>query len=428
MKKSVSWGNYPKYDVKIEQIDSNKFSFKKKSIPYGNGRSYGDSCINDNLIDVKSRNSILNFDKKNGSISVEGGVLVDKVIEKILPEGWFLPVVAGTKFITIGGAIASDVHGKNHHIDGCFSNYVEWFKLLMPNGSLKKCSTEENKELFIASCGGMGLTGVIIEAKLKLKKISSSNIFQTTIKSKNLKETFEIFDRIKDEPFSVAWIDSLSKGENLGRSIINYGEFMDDGYLNYKKKFRLNIPFNLPSFCLNNFTIRIFNFLYYNRVLRKKSSKKTNFDSFFFPLDVLKNWNRIYGEKGFLQYQFIIPIEKSYDALFKILQKISESGKGSFLAVLKLYGKENENYLSFPLEGYSLALDFKIEDGIFDLLDDLDKVVLEYDGRIYLSKDSRVSKSVFESGYPRISRFRQLRKNLNLEEYISSIQSERLGI
>ena len=318
MKKSVSWGNYPKYDVKIEQIDSDKFSFKKKSIPYGNGRSYGDSCINDNLIDVKSRNSILNFDKKNGSILVEGGVLVYKVIEKILPEGWFLPVVAGTKFITIGGAIASDVHGKNHHIDGCFSNYVEWFKLLMPNGSLKKCSTEKNKELFIASCGGMGLTGIIIEAKLKLKKISSSNIFQTTIKSKNLKETFEIFDRIKDEPFSVAWIDSLSKGENIGRSIINYGKFMDDGYFNYKKKFRLNIPFNLPSFCLNNFTIRIFNFLYYNRVLRKKSSKKINFDSFFFPLDVLKNWNRIYGEKGFLQYQFIIPIDKSYDALLKI--------------------------------------------------------------------------------------------------------------
>ena len=206
------------------------------------------------------------------------------------------------------------------------------------------------------------------------------------------------------------------------------GDFDDDGNLNYSPKKRLNIPFNFPSFSLNTLTVKIFNFLYYNRVFKKISFQKVEFDSFFFPLDSIRNWNRIYGKKGFTQYQFILPKQESFEGLKSILNEISKSGKGSFLAVLKLYGKENKNYLSFPLEGYSLALDFKIEKGLFELLDKLDEIVLKHNGRIYLSKDVRVSKEVFEKGYPQINKFREIRKKYKLNEVFSSLQSKRVGI
>ena len=428
MKKSVSWGNYPKGDLKIEKFNSDEFFFKKNSIPYGNGRSYGDSCISNNLIDLKEYDEVINYDNKKGLIIVQSGVLVDKILNLIVKDGWFLPVVAGTKLITIGGAIASDIHGKNHHLDGCFSEHIKWLKILLPNGKKLTCSKNKNRELFLATCGGMGLTGIILQTEIKLKKINSTQIKKTTIKTENLKDTFRVFNSIKNEPYSVAWIDCLSKNEKLGKGIVSYGKFLDSGVLNFNIKRRINIPFYFPHFVLSKYSVKLFNWVYYNRIKSKKNTTIVNFDSFFFPLDIIKNWNRIYGKKGFLQYQFILPKKTSYKGLLSILKKISESGKGSFLAVLKLYGKENDNYLSFPKEGYSLALDFKIEKGVFELLNELDKIVLKYDGRIYLSKDSRVSKKVFEKGYPNINKFRDLRKQYNLNEMLTSKQAERIGI
>jgi hypothetical protein len=428
MKKSVSWGNYPKGDLKIEKFNSDEFFFKKNSIPYGNGRSYGDSCISNNLIDLKEYDEVINYDNKKGLIIVQSGVLVDKILNLIVKDGWFLPVVAGTKLITIGGAIASDIHGKNHHLDGCFSEHIKWLKILLPNGKKLTCSKNKNRELFLATCGGMGLTGIILQTEIKLKKINSTQIKKTTIKTENLKDTFRVFNSIKNEPYSVAWIDCLSKNEKLGKGIVSYGKFLDSGVLNFNIKRRINIPFYFPHFVLSKYSVKLFNWVYYNRIKSKKITTIVNFDSFFFPLDIIKNWNRIYGKKGFLQYQFILPKKTSYKGLLSILKKISESGKGSFLAVLKLYGKENDNYLSFPKEGYSLALDFKIEKGVFKLLNELDKIVLKYDGRIYLSKDSRVSKKVFEKGYPNINKFRNLRKQYNLNEMLTSKQAERIGI
>lgn len=426
-----SWGMYPK-------IKSKKFTFKTKNnlkdilkenstfIPFGNGRSYGDSALAENIIYSKPYNYFLDFDEELGILHCQSGVMLSEIIEAFVPRGWFLKVTPGTKLITIGGAIASDVHGKNHHIEGCFSSCVEEFNLMLANGEVK--NVKKNDELFLATCGGMGLTGVILDAKISLKKINSKYINQTTIKTKNLKETFEAFEKYSHMPYSVAWIDCLASGEDIGKCLLMVGDFADDGKLDFKEKKKINIPFNFPSFALNSLSVKAFNWLYYKKAPDGESKQKVDIDTFFYPLDAINNWNRIYGKGGFTQYQFILPKEKSYDGLKEILEKISKSGKGSFLAVLKLYGEENENYLSFPLKGYSLALDFKIEKGIFELLNSLDEIVLKYGGRIYLTKDVRVSKESFEKGYPNIEKFRNLRKEYGMDKKFQSLQSKRVGI
>ena len=426
-----SWGMYP-------QIKSKKFTFNTKDslknilkenstfIPFGNGRSYGDSALAENIIYSKPYNYFLDFDEDLGILHCQSGVLFSEIIEVFVPLGWFLKVTPGTKLITIGGAIASDVHGKNHHVEGCFSSCVEEFTLILPNGEIK--NVKKDDELFLATCGGMGLTGVILDAKISLKKINSKYINQTTIKTKNLKETFEAFEKYSHMPYSVAWIDCLASGEDIGKCLLMVGDFADDGKLDFKEKKKINIPFNFPSFALNSLSVKAFNWLYYKKAPMGESKQKVDIDTFFYPLDAINNWNRIYGKSGFTQYQFILPKEKSYDGLKEILENISKSGKGSFLAVLKLYGEVNQNYLSFPMKGYSLALDFKIEKGIFELLNSLDEIVLKYGGRIYLTKDVRVSKETFEKGYPNIEKFRNLRKEYGMDKKFQSLQSKRVGI
>ena len=426
-----SWGMYPKiknYVTKLTDTASLKEYIDTKSefIPYGNGRSYGDSAIAPNILHTKSYDKFLSFNEKTGLLHVQSGVLLSDILESFVPRGWFLRVTPGTKLITVGGAIASDVHGKNHHIEGCFSECVREFELMLPNGEIK--TVRPKTKLFYATCGGMGLSGVILSAKISLKKINSQYIKQKTIKTKNLKETFEAFESHKDYPYSVAWIDCLASGSNIGKSLLMVGEFADDGDLDYRTKKRLNIPFNFPSFALNTLSVKAFNYLYYKKAPDGVSEQRVGIDSFFYPLDSIKNWNRIYGKNGFTQYQFILPKEKSYKGLEEILTKIANSGKGSFLAVLKLYGKANNNYLSFPMEGYSLALDFKIEKGIFELLDTLDDIVLKYGGRIYLTKDVRVSKEVFEAGYENIDTFREFRAKNNMDKKLNSLQSKRVMI
>ncbi len=428
-----SWGNYPKTENNVTFLDESEKIKRfvldtEETIPYGNGRSYGDSALTSHILSVKPRKYFLNFDENRGVLHVQAGALLSEILETFVPRGWFLKISPGTKLITVGGAIASDIHGKNHHMEGCFSECVLWFNLLLPDGNIVKCSKNENVELYRASCGGMGLTGVILDAEITLKRITSKYIDQTTIKTRNIKETFEAFEDYKDYPYSVAWIDCLAKGKNLGRCLLMVGDFKADGDLDYQNKRKLNIPFHFPSFALNKLSVKIFNTIYYNKVRKKISKQKVDIDTFFYPLDALGNWNRIYGKKGFTQYQFILPKEHSLKGLEEILETIASSGKGSFLAVLKLYGKNNDNYLSFPLEGYSLALDFKIEKGLFDLLDKIDEIVLKYEGRIYLAKDVRVSREVFEKGYPMIGDFRRLRKHYKMDQKFNSIQSKRLAL
>jgi decaprenylphospho-beta-D-ribofuranose 2-oxidase len=431
--KLKSWGNYPIINNKSLNFNEEEtlktiIANNNELIPFGNGRSYGDSALSKNIINVKPHNYFLNFDKSEGILHIQSGVLLSEILNIFVPKGWFLKITPGTKLITVGGAIASDVHGKNHHVEGCFSECVEELNLLLSDGEIVTCSKTKNVELFRATCGGMGLTGVILDAKIILKKINSKHINQTTIKTKNLKETFEAFEKYKGKPYSVAWIDCLAKGDSIGKCLLMVGDFDDDGDLGYGIKKKLNIPFNFPSFALNTLSVKAFNWFYYGKVRKLVSKQKVDIDTFFYPLDAIDNWNRIYGKNGFTQYQFILPVETSFIGLEEILKSISDSGKGSFLAVLKLYGKANENYLSFPMEGYSLALDFKIEKGLFELLDELDKIVLKYKGRIYLSKDVRVSKETFEKGYPSINKFRNLREKYKMKKKFNSLQSKRVEI
>ena len=435
MEKVFNWGMFPKIDAKVYASDSYaKIGALLNDIAVviarGNGRCYGDSALQTNIFSTYKLNKFLTFDDKSGIITCESGVLLNEILEVIVPKGFFLPVTPGTKFITLGGAIASNIHGKNHHKEGAISLYIQSFELLIESGEIKICSENQNAELFSKTIGGMGLTGIILSVTLLLKPIETSYIAQKSIKAKNINEVIDLFEANKNYTYSVAWIDCLAKGNSLGRSILMLGEHAKKTELraeHAKQKFlvhsnkQINIPFLFPSFVLNTFSIQIFNFLFYNKQISKEKNNVVHYNPYFYPLDALNNWNRIYGKKGFTQYQFVIPFENGKEGLVKILTKIAASGCGSFLAVLKTFGEADaiSSPLSFPMSGFTLALDFKINKKVLNLLNDLDKIVMEYNGRLYLSKDVRMSKDTFAATYK--NQFLHSRK-------FNSLQSDRLEI
>lgn len=427
------WGRYPKIDADICIPDSNKLlqsclAAEGSLIPYALGRSYGDSALSEKIVKTTRLNCILGFDEEQGVVTCEAGVSLAELIDVFLPRGWFLSVTPGTKHITVGGAIACDVHGKNHHVAGCFSECVESFELMLADGTVVECSKEQNADLFRATCGGMGLTGVITKAKVQLRKVSSAFISQKIIRARNLDHIVELFDEYAALPYSVAWIDCLARGSSLGRSLLMVGDHADDGNLLLPQKKKLTVPIEFPSFSLNKLSVSAFNTLYYNRIRTDIVENQTDIDSFFYPLDAINNWNKIYGKAGFTQYQFVLPKETSKQGLKKVLEEISNAGLGSFLAVLKLFGPGNDNYLSFPHEGLTLALDFKIEAKLFPLLERLDELVLEFGGRLYLTKDVRMTAETFRAGYPQLDEFMKVRDRVDPERKFQSLQSKRLEI
>ena len=427
------WGRYPKIEAQVVECHSDQEYLEASQsstdiICHAAGRSYGDSALNAEVIKTTQNNAFLDFDEDTGLLYCESGATLAEIIEVFVPRGWFLKVTPGTKFVTVGGAIASDVHGKNHHIKGCFSNGVESLELLLPNGEVVVCSANDNQDFFQATCGGMGLTGVILRAKISLQKISSQYVNQKTIKCENLEAMFRGFEQVATASYSVAWIDCLASGSELGKGLVMSGEFSDDGDLGLPKQKQSSLPFEFPRWVLNPLAIKAFNWLYFNKVKKGISNQRVSLDTFFYPLDHISGWNKMYGRKGFLQYQFILPLENSLDGMKQILTLIGNSKLGSFLAVLKLYGESNDNWLSFPMKGYSLALDFKYQPKLLPLLDKLDQIVMKCGGRIYLAKDARVNKSVFQAGYPKIEEFRSFRKKHGLDKTYNSIQSKRLEI
>src|SRR6476469_2620438 len=328
MKKQIAnWGNYP--IIETEEIS---FAFEdqlKSTIPgknnwiaRGNGRCYGDASLGKTTFNTLKYDKILSFNIEKGIIECQSGVTLDQVLEVIVPKGWFLPVTPGTKYITVGGAVASDVHGKNHHVDGSFSAHVLEMDVLLSSGETLTCSTTQYPDLFWATCGGMGLTGIITRVKFDLKKIETSYIRQKQIKAENLDEVLNLFDEYKHYTYSVAWIDCLKKGKNFGRSILMLGEHAVMQDLDAKQKTeplkvpakkQISFPFNLPSFVLNQFTVKAFNFLFYAKNLKKEINNVVSYEPFFYPLDAVLHWNRGYGKKGFLQYQFVYPWKASKD-------------------------------------------------------------------------------------------------------------------
>lgn len=428
------WGRYPRIQTqgisfeKAETLQAALARSTKDSIPYGLGRSYGDSALNSRVIFSRRFNKLLAFDEKTGCLRCESGVSLAEIIAVFLPRGWFLSVTPGTRFVTVGGAIASDVHGKNHHQAGCFGQWVKDFELMLPSGEIRFCSREQNSRLFHATCGGMGLTGVILRATLILQPVQSAYIRETVIPCPDLEAVFEAFERYQAMPYSVAWLDCLAKGRALGRSVLMLGEHAQSGPLDIPSPPRRQVPFELPGFCLNRYSVAGFNWLYYRKNGCFVQGRLTPLEQFFYPLDSISHWNRMYGAAGFTQYQFVLPKENSFAGLCEILDRIAQAGKGSFLAVLKLFGKQNQNPLSFPREGYTLALDFKMETGLFAFLDELDERVLAYGGRVYLTKDVRLSRAAFRAGYPRWREFTELRAEYGLNSRFNSLQSRRLEI
>ncbi len=384
------------------------------------------------MINTLRFDKILSFDEQQGIITCQSGLLLSDLLQVIVPRGWFLPVTPGTKFITVGGAVASDVHGKNHHVDGSFSRHVVAMTVLTGLGHVMECSPSQNTDLFQATCGGMGLTGLIMVVKFRLKKIETSYIKQKQIKAENLEEAMVLFAEYSDYTYSVAWIDCLKSGSRFGRSILMLGEHASESEvsssrkkLTSKNRSLLSVPFSFPSFVLNEWSVRAFNAFYYAKNLQKVIDNTVHYDSFFYPLDSILNWNRIYGRRGFVQYQFVLPLKASREGLKTILSRINKMGMGSFLAVLKLFG-EQDDLISFPMKGYTLALDFPMKAGLMDFLDELDEIVADFGGRIYLSKDARMKKEIFWDTYPRAAEFKAILKKYDPDNrYISNL-SQRL--
>ena len=410
-------------------------------ISRGLGRSYGDpaQCEGGNVIDTKNLNS-LNLDKKNGILIAGSGAKFSEILKYIVPRGFFLPVSPGTKNITVGGAISSDVHGKNHHCDGSFANHVLEISLIDGQGNLRILSPFDNMSsaAFWATTGGMGLTGVIVEAKFKLISITSSQIKVYTQKFNDLDSLME--SMIKNDNYyrySVAWIDSLSK---KGRGIITRGDHAESNEINFGDRNSSKVPLiydeaktpNTPSFfpngILNNFTVSLFNKVWFAKSTNSLESEFQSINTFFHPLDGLKNWNRIYGNNGFIQYQFVVP-DKSSFLISKILDSLKKIGAPSFLTVLKRFGKANEGPLSFPIEGWTLAVDVPAKIlGLKETLNSLDEFVVNEGGRIYLAKDSRQSSKTFKKSYVRYEEWKSQKKILDPANIFVSDLSRRLEI
>jgi FAD/FMN-containing dehydrogenase len=429
----TSWGRYPQIEASGELFETSD-QLKRQIdgagdvIAYGMGRSYGDSALNQRVVFSRRFNKILHFDAEQGLVACESGVSLQELISVFLPRGWFLSVTPGTRLISVGGAIASDVHGKNHHVAGCFSSCVDSFELMLPDGSIVLCSREKNKRLFRATCGGMGLTGIILTAVIRLQKVKSAYIRETVKRCQNLEEIFHRFEEYKELPYSVAWIDCLESGDKVGRSVLMAGDHADTGSLDIELPRPVSVPMDFPRFSLNRYSVKLFNRFYYHTRPTAVENRLVRLDPFFYPLDSIGHWNRIYGKGGFTQYQLVLPKKASYEGLKLILSRIARQGLGSFLAVLKLCGPANNNDLSFPMEGYSLALDLKIEKKLFPFLDELDRMVMDFGGRLYLTKDVRMSKEVFRKGYPSWEAFAELRETMGMKTKFNSLQSRRLEV
>ena len=404
-----NWGNFPSIQSEVTtplfmEDWQEAVSQKEQLLVRGNGRCYGDAALSEQALSSLQWNKFLDFDSENGILECQSGVLLRDILEFIVPQGWFLPVTPGTQFITVGGAIAADVHGKNHHREGCFSQHLLHFDLLGSDGLLKRCSPEEHSDLFWDTVGNMGLTGAILQARFRLRPIETAYIRQETIKARNLEEIMTAFEASADWTYTVAWIDCFQKGASLGRSLLMRGEHATPQELlarrrkkalQLPRRRRWKIPFFFPDFALNSWSIRLFNFLFYHRHWNRKSQQIIPYDQFFYPLDTLLEWNKMYGKKGFTQYQFVLPKGKSAAGLTEILREIRQSGQGSFLTVLKLFGKAEPRAIhSFPIEGYTLALDFKIIPGIEKLIHRLDTIVRKYQGRVYRAKDAFSAKDL----------------------------------
>ncbi len=439
------WGRYPLQSCELERPEryADLNSDAPSLIVRGQGRSYGDASLNENgrVLLTERVNRMLELDTEQGILRAEAGVTLAEILAVIVLQGWFLPVTPGTKFVSLGGCVAADVHGKNHHHEGSFCDHVLDLAMILADGTRSHCSATENAELFWATVGGMGLTGIIGEVTLKLIPIQTTRMKVRYHAATNLEQMFKLLqDPTLDDRYSVAWIDSLATGKNLGRGVAMFGHHATLAELGNSKPHsrqlkhdqparKRTLPFDFPAFALNPLSIGAFNAWYYHREGGKQEPFLSGYDAYFYPLDAIGQWNRLYGKRGFVQYQCVIPEQGAYAGMATLLHELSASRRPSFLAVLKRFGAQGRGMLSFPTAGYTLALDLPIRDsGLFALLDRLDSIVLQHGGRVYLAKDARLSAESFRSMYPRYEEWLKIKSIIDPHNRFSSSLSRRLHI
>ncbi|MBN5028519.1 FAD-binding oxidoreductase [Stenotrophomonas maltophilia] len=407
-----SWGRYPRVEQRILPVLDRTAALPLPAeggtvLPHGNGRSYGDSCLNPGatLLTSRALDRFIDFDPATGIVRCETGVTLADILDIALPRGWFLPVTPGTRYATVGGAIGNDVHGKNHHRAGTFCHHVLRLELLRSDGSRQQLTPDDSSGLFAATAGGLGLTGFITWAELQLRRVPGPWIETESIRFDNLDEFFALSrESATDFEYTVAWIDCLAKGRALGRGHFLRGDHApgDAHAATPSSAPRRSMPIVPPVSLVNPLTLRPFNTLYYWRQPTRRTRHVSHYQSYFYPLDGINHWNRMYGPRGFLQHQCVLPPATARDATAALLGEIARSGRGSFLAVLKEFGdRPSPGLLSFPRPGTTLALDFP-NDGpeLLKMLDRLDRIVSEAGGAVYAAKDARMSGALFRQAYP----------------------------
>ena len=426
------WGKFRGYKSKlffpssVNKLKKLLITKKYKNfIVRGGGRSYGDSSLNKNIIILDFNKNLIKINSAKKFVHCGGSVTLKELNEKLIKKNLFLKVTPGTQYVTVGGAIASDIHGKNHHVDGSFCDHVEKLKILLADGSIKECSKNKNSDLFVSTCGGMGLTGIILSAKFKLQSLPSNSVIENFIKTNSLKETLELFDFKNKHKYIVGWLDMSAKGKNTGRGIVYFADHHTKNTKNIIQNFK--IKFNFPNFFLNNFTLKILSRIFY--ITRKRKDKKIiNFKKFFYTLDNILNWNKFYGSKGFVQIQILINTDNSYQNLKKIISFFQSENQYSFVTTLKKMGKSNKSLLGFAKPGYTITFDIPNNRNLQNFYKKLEKKLILMNAKIYLTKDSLMTKRYFQKTYPNLNQFLKYKSKFDPKGKFGSFQSARLGI
>ncbi|HXH59737.1 MAG TPA: FAD-binding oxidoreductase [Fimbriimonadaceae bacterium] len=434
------WGRYPRADQTLSRPEkaAQLVTAEESVLARGQGRSYGDAALNSGgeLILTERLNRFLEFDSKRGVLKVEAGATLKEILDAMVPKGWFLPVTPGTKFSSVGGCVAADVHGKNHHRDGSFGQHVLSLDMVLADGSRYRCSPTEREDLFWATVGGMGLTGIIESVTFQMIPIETAYVKVRHRKAANLDVVFNVLEDDRfDDRYSVCWIDCLSRGKKMGRGIVMTGHhasksevpLMSHDPLRLKPRKVKTFKREWPRFALNPMSIRMFNAYYFWREGRKREFR-CDYNEFFYPLDRINDWNKMYGKRGFVQYQFVVPMEGARECMRKVVGMFSRSRRASFLAVLKRMGPEDKGLLSFPREGYTLALDVPLSNDLLAFLERVDEVVLDHGGRVYLAKDSRLPADTFRKMYPKIEEFLRVKRAVDPDWKFRSDLAKRLEI
>ena len=434
-----SWGRYPNYRANVIPLHwQSDFpaviqGLHNGILPVGLGRSYGDVGLleDGNLLVTTGMDRIIDFDPETGLLTAEAGMSLAQILDFAVPRGFFLPVSPGTKYVTLGGAIANDIHGKNHETAGSFGNHVPSFELVRSDGTRLLCSSTENAEWFSATIGGMGLTGLITWAQLKLKPIVSRLIDYEGIQFHGIDEFIAIKKQYSNVEYTVSWLDCVSTGKNFARGIFMLGDHAKTpGELKTSPKPKIVFPMDAPGFLLNKFSISSFNTLFFHKQIKEHVKIQQDYEPFFYPLDKILHWNRMYGSRGFVQFQYAIPWEHAKEGTIAILREITKSGLASFLAVLKTFGDvPSLGMMSFPLAGFMFALDFPIKPDItFPLLERLGDMTREFGGRLYSAKDAAMTPEQFQAFYPQWRNFARYRDPMITSSFWERVTGDTPGI